>query len=205
MTNVPPDNRLADELSKMIVDFSAVERLLENGADINAPNSMGSTPLMLAILEDHAKLALKLIEMGADLTPQNKLAWSAVHYAVSKDNRAALDAMIARGAPLDLQRDDGCTAVLYAIWMDNHPMIEKLIAAGADVLIPGLGNKTPLETVSTGHYHSGMVKLIRDADESQRAAIARCAQEIQDGKDHINDDLPLKQDVRRIKPPRFKR
>lgn len=45
----------------------ALEHLLAHGADINAKDSEGVTPLMLAIFKDHTDIALRLIREGADV------------------------------------------------------------------------------------------------------------------------------------------
>ncbi|MDY6982345.1 MAG: ankyrin repeat domain-containing protein [Pseudomonadota bacterium] len=43
-----------------------IDLLLANGADINARNGDGSTPMMLAIVNDRFDIAAKLLELGAD-------------------------------------------------------------------------------------------------------------------------------------------
>lgn len=55
--------------------------LMEQGADIDALSTNGSSVLMMAIYEGHQSLAKKLIEKGADRTPKNDwgdgaLEWS---------------------------------------------------------------------------------------------------------------------------------
>jgi ankyrin repeat protein len=47
-------------------DEAIVRRLVEGGADLNITNADGSTPMMLAIVNDRFDLAAKLVELGAD-------------------------------------------------------------------------------------------------------------------------------------------
>ena len=45
-------------------DTAAAETLIDNGADVNAKDVIGSTPLFLATLNDHTDTAKLLIERG---------------------------------------------------------------------------------------------------------------------------------------------
>jgi ankyrin repeat protein len=59
--------------------------LIEQGADINALSTNGSSVLMMAVYEGHKELARKLIEKGADRTPKNDWGDGALEWAMRQD------------------------------------------------------------------------------------------------------------------------
>ena len=61
--------------------------LLENGADINAKNADGSTPLMYAASKnENPKIAITLIKAGASLKEKNDNGKTALYYLKKRDD-----------------------------------------------------------------------------------------------------------------------
>lgn len=64
-----PDEHLSTPLHTAIVlggDPDVVRQLIEAGADVNAKDGRGQTPLFLAIVFQHNELAALLVDQGAD-------------------------------------------------------------------------------------------------------------------------------------------
>lgn len=59
--------------------------LIDQGADINALSTNGSSVLMMAVYEGHQGLARKLIEKGADRMPKNDWGDGALEWAMRHD------------------------------------------------------------------------------------------------------------------------
>jgi len=59
-----------------------IELLIENGADINARNKRGETPLMYAIENGKVQTAKIFIDKGADIKATNRSYESAMDYAI---------------------------------------------------------------------------------------------------------------------------
>ncbi|MBR4927249.1 MAG: ankyrin repeat domain-containing protein [Alphaproteobacteria bacterium] len=58
-------------------DMQKVDFLLKNGANPNAQDDYGYTPLMQTVEGNHAKIAQRLLDAGADPKLRNDLGWRA--------------------------------------------------------------------------------------------------------------------------------
>src|SRR5574343_328240 len=72
---------------------AVADYLMEQGADINARSTNGSSVLMMAVYEGHPDLARKLIEKGADRTPKNDWGDGALEWAM-RQNRLEIARMV---------------------------------------------------------------------------------------------------------------
>lgn len=62
-----------------------VQRLIQEGANIEVQDYMNNTPLLEALSKNHADIAKILIDNGANLNLKNKDGWAPLHYAVKND------------------------------------------------------------------------------------------------------------------------
>ncbi|MEM2677506.1 MAG: ankyrin repeat domain-containing protein, partial [Thermofilaceae archaeon] len=62
-------------------DLQRVKKLVENGANVNAKDEYGSTPLYLAVLNGHLELARFLVEKGANVNAKDIVGWTPLHIA----------------------------------------------------------------------------------------------------------------------------
>jgi ankyrin repeat protein len=65
-------------------DLKQVEIQLAAGESVNSVTSGGSTPILLALRNDHISLANWLLAKGADLSKVNNNGWNALHYAAQE-------------------------------------------------------------------------------------------------------------------------
>jgi ankyrin repeat protein len=91
--------------------------LLEAKADINRPSANGTTPLVVAIINNHIELALMLVERGADVNAADRF-----------HHRGPLFAAVERRDP-DFTQD---TAPPVADSRDPMELIQVLLARGAN-------------------------------------------------------------------------
>lgn len=114
-----------------------IKDLLDKGADINAHNEWGLTPVMLAAQYNHSVAVLKaLIEAGADIhEAEPKYRSNALHLAAnSSKNPKIIEALLDAGANIDARNYLGETALIMAVNSNDETKITtQLIKSGADI------------------------------------------------------------------------
>lgn len=90
-----------------------VQALLLKGANINAANDKGVTPLMKAADERLAGVAKALIERGASIDARDQVGHTALMFAAGSDARDIVDALLAAGAQMNAKNDNGGTVLMW--------------------------------------------------------------------------------------------
>jgi uncharacterized protein len=105
-------------------DSAATERLLADGADVNAPDQDGFTPLHFAAQARGAASARVLLDHGASVDAQNAHGNSPLFVAVfnSKGDGAVIELLRASGANPNLANHSGQTPVGLARLIGNYPV-----------------------------------------------------------------------------------
>jgi hypothetical protein len=106
------DNLFAAVKSK---DLTALAAMVERGADVNARNDAGQTPLMMAAMEhDSEKLIDLLIYQGADIRARDKDGMTALMYAAQKGELQNAEQLLQWGIDPDIKDNTGKTVMDYA-------------------------------------------------------------------------------------------
>ncbi len=122
---------------------------IKQGADINATDENGNTPLILFTYEGEMELIEYLISVGANLDIQNNDGETALLVALDLVNnnskkQETAELLINAGANLNAQDQYGYTALHKAILKSDATIIKKLLASGANGNIPNSYGETPL-------------------------------------------------------------
>ena len=133
--------------------------LLDAGADPNAANELGATPLMWCA-GDAAKVKL-LLAKGAKINVRSKLGRTPLLIAAAYDGAVeSARLMIIKGADVNARDKSGVTVLNQAANVNNLEVARMLLAKGANVNIADNGGFTPLHGAATNAYRGALVKLL---------------------------------------------
>jgi ankyrin repeat protein len=163
--NIDTLNKL---LNKEILDenYDEVERLIEEGADVNNIDYAEFTPLIDVALEGHNDLVKLLIKAGANVNYSieygniyDKL--TPLHAAVDGGNSETVRILIEAGADVNAVDSDNMTPLYIAARKGSIEKVNLLINADADVDIADIEGETPLYVASRRGYDIVVKALIK--------------------------------------------
>jgi hypothetical protein len=92
-----------------IGDTAGIDRLVREGAEVNAVDEYGNTPLHLAAAKGHAEAVEALARAGAELTAVNKAGDTPLDRAAREGHAEAVEALARAGAEVNAVSSDGLT------------------------------------------------------------------------------------------------
>jgi sugar lactone lactonase YvrE len=125
-------------------DVERVRQLLASGADVNAATEDHSTPLLIAISEQHQAVTELLIAAGANVNAANDQGDTPLLVAVRQDNTPLVTILLAKGAQVNRADKSGVTPLRAAIEVPNTATAELLVEEGAVVELPEADGTPPL-------------------------------------------------------------
>lgn len=133
-------------------DADIVSRLLKMGANPNARDLDGNTPLMIAAADCRdTEIIELLIDAGANVNARNEDFMTPLMASVINKNPEVVELVIEAGADINAQDEDGETALFYAAADAVNPaVIDVLLEAGADATIVNERGRKAFE--SAGEY-----------------------------------------------------
>jgi len=105
-------------------ELEACEKFLEEGADVNARDEDGSTPLLWAVLSGSQEVVELLIARGADINGKNNEGESPLHWAAISGNIKIAEVLLAKGAQVNVKDIFGVTPMRSAILNEDKDLIE---------------------------------------------------------------------------------
>jgi ankyrin repeat protein len=131
-------------------DLATLQRLLAAGADRNATDSQGRTPLHVATFARKSEVIRALAKAGADLHRLENDRYDAVTIAAVADDEVSLRELLSLGARAGqtTSRYDG-TALIAAAHLGHDGVVRQLIAAGA-----------PLDHVNNLHWTAAIEAVV---------------------------------------------
>jgi ankyrin repeat protein len=163
------DNLLGDAVAKG--NREAVEAALHQGAKVDARNSKGRTPLILAAQAGRLDIIKLLVASGADVNARTttETGGTVLGFALEGNNREAVEYLIAHGAEIELRSRNGMTPLFYAASTGQDDMIQLLLSKGANLNVMGLSD-------SLGNYLTPlMIAGIHDHPETLKLLVAKGA------------------------------
>lgn len=158
--------------------LSEIKKCLEAGADLDAGNPGGYSPLFTATIYDQVEALKLLLEKKADInTPFS--SYIATNYrgfpkgstllmaACKLEKKDIVGLFLHHGAELNAKDTDGCTALHYAAVAGDFPIVQMLVEHGADVnALDNEGNKP--ETRARTWHRNGIADFLRDCAASRK-------------------------------------
>ena len=133
-------------------DAAEISRLAASGADVNAREGYGRTPLHVATFGRHREAIAALAKARADLNAKERDRYDAVTIAAVADDVATLKLLLQLGASAKqvTSRYDG-TALIAAAHLGHDEVVKLLIDAGAPLdHVNNLGWTALIESIVLG-------------------------------------------------------
>jgi ankyrin repeat protein len=125
------DSPVADAVMKG--DMATLLRLLQQKADVNAPQIDGATALHWAVYRDDLDATHQLLRAGAKVDVANREGVTPLAMASLQGNPAMIDRLIKAGADAKQRGPNGETMLMFAARNGNPAAIKVILAAGVDV------------------------------------------------------------------------
>jgi uncharacterized protein len=114
-------------------DKTALRTLLQQKADVNAPQVDGATALHWAVYRDDVEAADLLIRAGAAVDVRNREGVTPAVMASLYGHAPMIERLLKAGADAKQLGPNGETLLMYAARNGNPEAVKQLVAAGADV------------------------------------------------------------------------
>lgn len=172
-----------------------VKKCLKSGANIEAADKDGVTPLCLAVGEGHLDVVNLLISSGAKVDVIDGSGFGLLHWAAYANEKASLELieLLVRKFQLDLNTKDsaqGWTPLIAAINTKGLSLTTLLLRLGADVNLPDLLGWTPLHHAAFRQRIEIVRELLKNgADKNQKNNKSRSAKDL--AEDQLKNALSI--------------
>jgi len=174
-------------------DLATVKALIEAGADLEAVDRWGRTPLVRAIWPGQVKFAATLIAGGVDVNGQAGYGSTPLHLAVHRAAGKIVEALIAAGAKVDAEDADGMTALDVARRWELDEIAAILVAGGATVRSPATSQPAATSQpvgIASGRIKGTKVTLGYAVFENRMLYLQKDAKRYGKGHAHVRIDVP---------------
>lgn len=104
--------------------------LLEGGADLEARNSSGQTPLLYSCYAGFRRAVEFLLDRGASFRYQDRNGRTPLHYAAREGQAAVVELLLGKGADPALKDGQGLTPLEYAAQRNRRAVLEVFLKHG---------------------------------------------------------------------------
>jgi len=158
----------------MTGDKAALRALLQQKADVNAPQVDGATALHWAVYRDDGEAADLLIKAGAKVDVANREGVTPLAMASLYGADAMVERLLAAGANAKQHGANGETMAMLAARNGNPAVIKRLVGAGADVNAKEPLRGTTALMWAAEQRHAAAVKMLLElgADHAAKSGPA---------------------------------
>ncbi|KAL8732752.1 MAG: hypothetical protein Q9166_002533 [cf. Caloplaca sp. 2 TL-2023] len=137
---------------------SAVELLVDHGADVAAENAEGVTALYWAANNGHASVVELLLKGGAHCRPRDKIGWTPLHRAAFNEHIGVIRILLDNDADVEAFDTSKWTALMRAATTGNVEVTRLLFSRSASLDVRDMEGCTPLHHAA-GNGHTQLLKL----------------------------------------------
>ncbi|CAF1036378.1 unnamed protein product [Adineta steineri] len=136
---------------------------LREGADIDAQDAYGYTPLMNAAMLGRLDVVKALIEAGADIQKPGQFGYTALHAAAQSGHLDVVQALVKYGASVNCKNQDGDIPLILAVRGTHAEIIDYLLKSGSDIHQNGwLGQSAVHTAIANGDQATADTLLNRE-------------------------------------------
>ena len=121
-----------------------VDRLIQQGADVNAEFNKGASPLIFAVSNNHTDVVKLLINSGADVNKTTLKHETPLLIAVKNHNNEIAEALIRAGAEINFTDKYDATPLHYASIYGYFDLVDMLLYYNASIDKKTIEGTTPL-------------------------------------------------------------
>ncbi|KAL5093277.1 hypothetical protein Trisim1_011081 [Trichoderma cf. simile WF8] len=144
----------------------AIELLRGLGADVNALDDFGQTPLLISIYKKKWDIAELLIKGGANVYADKREGYSPLLGAVAGGSDRIVQLLLKAKVDVDAVDEDGYSPLHLAVSQHELNILQQLLKAGANIdVVSEAGNQTPLHIAVRNKYRD-IVKILLDKGAS---------------------------------------
>jgi ankyrin repeat protein len=148
---------------------SVIPAIVERGANSEAVNTSGETPLFIAVKANAASTVRALLGAGASLTGRDSLGNTALHTAVRSNAPQATEALLDANSNIDAYNLYGQTPLHDAVHLGVYDVQIILVRRGANIEVRDNEGNTPLLlAIRMGTYRSAEQLITSGSDINTR-------------------------------------
>ncbi|MDR1469752.1 MAG: ankyrin repeat domain-containing protein [Spirochaetaceae bacterium] len=148
---------------------SVIQVIVERGANTEAVNISGETPLFIAVKANAASTVRALLQAGASLTGRDSLGNTALHTAVRSNAPQAAEALLDANINIDAYNLYGQTPLHDAVRLGAYDAQVILVRRGANIEVRDNEGNTPLLlAVRMGNFRSAEHIITSGSDINTR-------------------------------------
>jgi ankyrin repeat protein len=142
-------------------DLTTVKALIAAGADVNAKDKLGETPLHIAAVRGYNEITSLLIDEGVNVNTRNKRGLTPLHTAAWSGHKETVALLIAKGANINAKDQDGVTPLHVSALSGAKNTMTLLIDKGADINAINKDGMTPLHAAALTGQKEAIELLVK--------------------------------------------